>query len=116
MDFYAILGIPRDADDLAIRSAYKALARQYHPDAGSGADSARFRAVAEAYETLVDPARRQGYDLSLRRPERIMPVMPVRVEPLAGRRTSPEDRFSDLFAGLMRSFEADLIFFFRRRR
>lgn len=67
MDFYATLGIPRNADEVAIRSTYRALARSYHPDAGPGANLEKFHEVAEAYETLIDPGRRQAYDLSLQR-------------------------------------------------
>lgn len=79
MDFYGILGIPKDADQETIRSAYRILARRYHPDRGAGSSTEKFRQVAEAYETLIDPGRRQGYDLSnmpLRR------AAAVRVEPL----------------------------------
>src|SRR6266542_6127341 len=63
-DYYAILGVARDASDDQIRSAYRKLARQYHPDVNSddGA-SARFREVTEAYEVLSDPQRRQRYDM-----------------------------------------------------
>ena len=68
MDFYAILGISTDADADAIRNAYRTLVRRYHPDAGPGSCPQQFRHVVEAYETLRDPARRQAYDLTLRRP------------------------------------------------
>ena len=66
MDFYAILGIPRDADDLAIRSAYEALAqRSYHPDAGVVRIQLGFARRRKLMRRSIDPARRQGYDLSL---------------------------------------------------
>ena len=65
MNFYAVLGIPADANDETIRGAYKILARRYHPDIGSGSSTEEFRRVAEAYETLIDPGRRRLYDLSL---------------------------------------------------
>lgn len=65
MNFYAVLGIPVDADEEAIRHAYRILARRYHPDRGAESSSEEFRRVAEAYETLIDPKRRQVYDLSL---------------------------------------------------
>jgi len=67
MDFYAILGVPRDADQKTIRSAYRILARRYHPDKGPGSSTEKFRQAAEAYETLIDPGRRRGYNLSLQR-------------------------------------------------
>ena len=65
MDLYGILGIPSDADQETIRDAYKTLALRYHPDRGVGSSTEKFRQIAQAYETLIDPGRRQGYDLSL---------------------------------------------------
>src|SRR5256714_2492467 len=63
-DYYALLGVSRQATDEQIRSAYRKLARQYHPDVNSAADaSERFKAVTEAYEVLTDPQRRQRYDM-----------------------------------------------------
>lgn len=65
MNFYAVLGIPRDADDETIRGAYRILARRYHPDRGVGSSAEKFRQVNEAYETLIDNRSRNAYDLSL---------------------------------------------------
>jgi curved DNA-binding protein CbpA len=79
MNFYAVLGISRDADDEAIRSAYRILARRYHPDRGAGSSAEKFRQVNEAYETLIDPGTRQSYDLSL---QWAQPQVPIRVEPM----------------------------------
>jgi curved DNA-binding protein CbpA len=79
MNFYGVLGISRDADDETIRSAYRILARRYHPDRGAGSSAEKFRQVNEAYETLIDPGSRQSYDFSLRRAE---PPVPIRVEPM----------------------------------
>ena len=64
-DYYAILGVARTADTKAIRSAYRALARTYHPDAHPAdpkAAEARFKEVNEAYEVLSDPEKRSRYD------------------------------------------------------
>ena len=66
MSLYSVLGIPRDADEQMIRSAYRILARRYHPDRGAGSSSEKFRQIAEAYQTLIDPASRLAYDRSLR--------------------------------------------------
>ena len=78
MNFYAVLGIPRNADDEAIRHAYRMLVRRYHPDQGSGSSAEKFLQVREAYETLIDPASRRSYDLSLQ-PTTQRPA--VKIEP-----------------------------------
>src|SRR5258706_228832 len=64
MDFYIILGLPRGATLSDIKRAYKRLARRHHPDINPGdrMAAAQFRQIAEAYETLIDPDRRQRYD------------------------------------------------------
>jgi curved DNA-binding protein CbpA len=78
MTYYEILGIPLDADGETIRSAFRSLARRYHPDAGEGSSVQRFREVAEAYETLIDPGHRRLYDLSLRSVRHnVVPIVPV---------------------------------------
>lgn len=62
-DYYEVLGVPRDADDTAIKGAYRRLARQYHPDVNKAADAEeRFKEINEAYEMLSDPERRAAYD------------------------------------------------------
>jgi molecular chaperone DnaJ len=66
MNYYVVLGIAEDADSDAIRSAFRALARRYHPDAGAGSSTAEFRRALEAYETLIDLERRRLYDRDLR--------------------------------------------------
>ena len=66
MNYYVVLGIAEDADSDTIRSAFRALARRYHPDAGVGSSPVEFRRALEAYETLSDPDRRRIYDRELR--------------------------------------------------
>jgi curved DNA-binding protein len=62
-DYYAILGVAPDADDKAIKTAYRKLARKYHPDVSKEADAeAHFKEVAEAYEVLKSPEKRAEYD------------------------------------------------------
>ncbi len=62
-DYYKILGVDRKADDKTIRSAYRKLARKYHPDVAKTKDAGdRFREATEAYEVLSDPEKRKRYD------------------------------------------------------
>ena len=60
MDYYSILGVPRNASDQDIRKAYKKQSMQHHPDRGG--DEEKFKQVNEAYSTLKDPNKRQQYD------------------------------------------------------
>ena len=63
-DYYEILGVPRDADEKAIKSAYRKKARQYHPDVNKTDASAeeKFKEINEAYEVLKDSEKRSRYD------------------------------------------------------
>lgn len=62
-DYYDVLGVPRDASAEDIRRAYRKLARQHHPDVNKDPGSEdRFKEVAEAYEVLRDPEKRERYD------------------------------------------------------
>ena len=62
-DFYQILGVSRDADANTLKSAYRKLARQYHPDVNQdpGAED-KFKEIGKAYEALADPETRARYD------------------------------------------------------
>jgi len=62
-DYYETLGVPRAATSEEIRSAYRKLARRYHPDINKDEDAEeRFKEVAEAYEVLSDADKRERYD------------------------------------------------------
>jgi curved DNA-binding protein len=63
-DYYAILGVPRDAREEDIRKAFRKLARQYHPDVAKDKKAAeeRFKEINEAQEVLSDPVKRKKYD------------------------------------------------------
>src|SRR5437660_11890064 len=64
-DYYAILGVSRAADSATIHSAFRALARQYHPDVGRGSSAKKFNEALEAYHALSDPVRRRQHDIVL---------------------------------------------------
>ena len=109
-DYYEILGIDRDADESAIKKAYRSLALKYHPDRnpGDGEAGERMKEVNEAYAVLCDPERRRLYELYGR----------AGLEGL-----TQEDIFGGVdFAGLFREFGlggfGDSLFdsFFGRRR
>lgn len=63
-DYYEILGVDKKADEAAIKSAYKKLAKQYHPDLNPGSKEAeeKFKEAAEAYAVLSDTEKRSMYD------------------------------------------------------
>ncbi len=63
-DYYEVLGVAKDADDSAIKSAYRKLAKKYHPDANPGDKEAeaKFKEASEAYAILSDPEKRKQYD------------------------------------------------------
>lgn len=63
-DYYEVLGVSRDADDAAIKKAYRALAKKYHPDMNPGDKEAekKFKEASEAYAVLSDAEKRRQYD------------------------------------------------------
>src|SRR3954465_6404053 len=63
-DYYEVLGITKDADVAAIKSAYRKLAIKFHPDKNPGDKAAeeKFKELGEAYEVLSDPQQRAVYD------------------------------------------------------
>jgi molecular chaperone DnaJ len=63
-DYYEVLGVGRDADEAAVKKAFRRLARELHPDVNAHDPQAeeKFKEAAEAYEVLSDPDRRQLYD------------------------------------------------------
>lgn len=63
-DFYATLGVSKDASDADVKKAYRKLARTHHPDQNPGDEAAekKFKEISEAYAVLSDPQERQEYD------------------------------------------------------
>ena len=63
-DYYATLGVSKDASQEEIKKAYRRLAKQYHPDANRGDERSeeKFKDIGEAYELLSDPEKRSEYD------------------------------------------------------
>lgn len=65
VSYYDLLDIDPDADAQAIRRAWRKAAKDDHPDRNNGVTSRRFIACRQAYETLIDPAKREAYDATL---------------------------------------------------
>ena len=61
MDYYSTLGVSKNASEKELKSAYKKLSMQHHPDR-TGGDDSKFKEINEAYSTLRDPQKRHQYD------------------------------------------------------
>jgi DnaJ-class molecular chaperone len=101
-DYYQVLGVPKNADDQQIKSAYRKLALQYHPDRNQGDKDAeeKFKEAAEAYAILSDGEKRTRYDR--------FGHAGVSSQTGAGFDPSTFAGFEDIFGGIRR--------FLRRRR
>jgi molecular chaperone DnaJ len=88
-NYYIILGLTGDASDDDIRSAYRRLAKNFHPD-HYGMDSAPFLQLQEAYNVLSDPLKRRKYDDSIKKVKRVAePFRDVTAETLSRKHGDP---------------------------
>ncbi|NUM45400.1 MAG: J domain-containing protein [Anaerolineales bacterium] len=126
MTLYDILGLTRDASPDEIRAAYRALAKQYHPDLVRQADretqhlaEERLKAINEAYTTLSDPVARARYHQIMwtsrdpaRRYQKIFPQRP----PPNGQATSPKPNPTDHLLVQLSALRADLDYLHHRQQ
>jgi molecular chaperone DnaJ len=100
-DYYEVLDVPRDADAEAVKKAYRKAALKWHPDRNPGNAEApeRFKEIAEAYQVLGDPSKREAYDRFGH--AGVQPGMAPGGAPGAGDGgyVSPEDLFASFFGG-----------------
>jgi molecular chaperone DnaJ len=132
MDLYIVLGLAQGASESEIKRAYRRLARRFHPDINPGdrTAEARFRQILDAYETLIDPARRaryesgqgheagesrrasgfEGFDFSARGVDHSASFGDLFAEVLTerGTRSPAEERGADLHQDLVLGFEEAL--------
>lgn len=96
-DFYAVLGVSKDADQAEIKKAYRKLARKYHPDKNPGDKAAeeQFKKIGEAYGVLSDPKERKRYDAV----RQMMSGGPRFATGSAGSAGGFEDLFGSAFGG-----------------
>ena len=120
MNYYDTLGVSGNASGSAIRTAYRRLARLYHPDVVGSGSAEKFREVQEAYETLSERSRRRAYDLTLRKKPAGVPITMIRprtdrsrfAEPLSpfygpGYRPNAFTELDQMLDQFFRVFDAD---------
>jgi molecular chaperone DnaJ len=112
-DYYLVLGVSRRANLNKIRKAYRAVAKQYHPDMTHSPESTeRFREIKEAYETLGDERKRRRYDEELARQG--SPVRITKVPDIIQRKRSVFDSAAHFFSHVDEFFQGFVPGFFDR--
>ena len=92
LDYYALLEVSPDADEAAIRMAFRRLARRYHPDVAGTGSLAHMRHLNEAYRVLGDPERRRAYDAERARALSSAPVAAPSANPAPSPAAHPSAR------------------------
>ncbi len=102
-DYYELLGVPRSADDKAIKAAYRKLAMDCHPDRHGGCTDkeAHFKSISEAYDVLKDPQKRAAYD---RFGHAAFQNGDERAGPFGGGAGGGFEGFSDIFSSIFGEF------------
>jgi DnaJ-class molecular chaperone len=103
-DFYIVLGISRTETPAGIRGAFRELAKTYHPDRVGPQATQKFQEIAEAYETLSDPQKRQQYNDTLRDTETTSVTR--RAEPLSPGRRKPAEPLVSKPLSVLHDFHA----------
>jgi DnaJ family protein A protein 2 len=98
-DLYSLLGVPRDAETSQIRTAYKQLAKEHHPD--KGGDPEKFKEISQAHEILSDESRRKMYDMTGSTSEQQQGGMPFPGGMPGGMPFGMPEVFSQMFGGGM---------------
>jgi len=113
-DYYAVLGVARDASTRQLKDRFRALARERHPDRFQGAEKRAaedgFQAITEAYNLLVDPVRRRQHDEELDRPAqepRHDPLQAARVYLARGVKAYQAQAFLEAASNFQRAVEID---------
>lgn len=94
-NYYKVLGVPENANEKQIHSAYRSLAKKHHPDINNG-NADIFKNIVEAYDILKDPRKKEEYDNQLA------------VGGLSGKKTMIESMFS----GYLMSISAGVLFLY----
>ena len=112
-DFYAVLGVPRNAEDKEIQQRFRQLARERHPDRFQGEEKAKaeldFQDITEAFNVLTDPVRRRQVDLKLQQPKTVEhdPSDVVRVYMNRGIRAFKQGNLIEAASNFSRAADAD---------